>query len=170
MFIIYDTREKKPLSFENLTNVHESFEGTRRATLSVGDYACQFKDGRMCCDLRDERGNAVCHHFERKSIPDLFGTLTSRRKRRQFKAEIERAHSANVGLILAVEGTFSRVLKGHARSRAEGIVVARQIITLWLKYGLIPMLCKDREEMARQIIEYYASLGRLYYVRKRKVR
>lgn len=119
-----------------------------RTKLDVGDYCCQFEDGYIA---------PIC--FERKSIPDLFSTLTQGRER--FKKEIDRAKAKDIKLILIVEGSFTKVMNGIPQSMMDGLTIIRQMMTLWIKYGLMPVFCKDREEMSRFILEYYFSIGRI---------
>ena len=141
-----DSQEKKPLEFP-----FEFVSEVERRHLNVGDYGCQFEDGYE-----------VPVYFERKSIPDLFGTFTNGKKVKnfdRFKKEIARAKKANVVLHLIIEGTFTKVKKGITRSKRKGISIIRQANTVWLKYGLIPIYCKDRAEMAEYIYEYYRNIG-----------
>ena len=162
MFIIIDTQEQKPLEFKK----DGVIEGTETAKLDVGDYAARYSDGRTCCELA--RGNSEMHaHWERKSIADLFGTLTQKERRRRFKEEVARAHQSGVLLILGIEGSISRVLKGHRYSRRAGIEIYRQLNSLWIKYAIQPRYCRTRVGLAWQIGEYYAALGRLYYKKKK---
>lgn len=111
----------------------------------------EFKDGSLCPI-----------YFERKSLADLFGTLTSGHKR--FKAELQLAKKMGFQLILAIEGTLTDVLTGPKYSSVSGIVIIRQIMTLWLKYGLTPIFFSSREEMARTIKEFYFSYGRNFKI------
>ena len=67
MTIIIDNREQKPLEFS---------VPTKRGTLAVGDYRAEFSDGSVSQVV-----------FERKSINDLYGTLSKGYSR--FKREIE---------------------------------------------------------------------------------
>lgn len=151
MRILVDTREQTPLSFVK----DDVLIGTQAATLKVGDYVAEFKDGSLCPII-----------FERKSISDLFGTLTSGYKR--FRAELLRARELNVKLILAIEGTISDVLKGSDYSSVDGVSVYRRIMTLWVKYDLMPMFFENREQMAAGINEFYQAFGRNYKLKETK--
>jgi len=102
--------------------------------------------------------------FERKSIPDLFGTMGKGYKR--FRREIDRALEMDVKLVILVEGGMSRVLKGHRHSQMAGISILRKMLTLWIKYGLDFHFLKDRDEMALFISEYFCSIGRMKGNRK----
>lgn len=87
---------------------------------------------------------------------DLFGTMGKGYKR--FKREIERAEKEGTTIILIVEGTVTKVLKGYKHSKLKGISVFRKLLTLWLKYDIVPVFCKDRKEMAVYIEEYFLSV------------
>ena len=143
MKVLIDNREQKPLTF-NYPFISEIV----KTTLTVGDYGIQFEDGYE---------PAV--YFERKSIADLFSTLTSGHKR--FKKEIERAKDNDIQLILVIEGTMSRVLNGSDYSTVKGIKILRVLITMWLRYGLSFMFFKGRDEMSKFIYEYFCGIGRI---------
>ena len=145
MIIIQDTREQHPLAWVSDDVLTEIIV----QTLPVGDYTARYTDGTLCPI-----------YFERKSISDLFGTMT--RDYARFKAEMARAKTMGVTLILAIEGSMTKVVKGHKYSRVPGKTIVRKLMTLWLKYGLVPMFFKNREEMAMGIREFYESYGRNY--------
>lgn len=69
--VLIDTREQRPLSFQNYKNWIAS---ERRATLETGDYTVEGFEHLIA--------------LERKSLPDLVGTLMHNRER--FFAECER--------------------------------------------------------------------------------
>jgi len=138
-----DTREQKPLEFS-----HPYITEIERLTCPVGDYMATYADGYTPPIA-----------FERKSISDLFGTLTHGHDR--FKREIARAKEFDIKLILIIEGSLSKVLKGVDESQVNGLTIVRQLMTMWIKHGLTPVFCKDREEMSTFITEYFCSIGRL---------
>jgi ERCC4-type nuclease len=142
MKIICDTREQQPLEF-----AHEFITEVKREKLLVGDYQAEFEDGYR---------PPIC--FERKGIGDLYGTLTSGYKR--FKKEILRAQENKITLIIIIECTFTKVLGGYSHSTIEGITIIRTLFTLWVKYGIKPVFCKDREEASHYITEFFCALGR----------
>lgn len=115
--------------------------------LLVGDYAAEYRDGTVCPV-----------YFERKSITDLFGTMTNGYKR--FKAEINRAKTAELQLILAIEGKYTDVFKGVDYSSFEGRSMIRKLMTLWQRYGLTPVFFESREAMADMIKEFYIAFGK----------
>lgn len=77
MVILVDTREQLP------------YWDTNRTTLNVGDYTTKKLHGIF--------------HIERKSMGDLYGTLTSGNTR--FKHELFRAAYAQIRMEVFVEGT-----------------------------------------------------------------
>lgn len=115
--------------------------------LLVGDYAAEYRDGSVCPV-----------YFERKSLGDLFGTMTTGYKR--FKAEMDRARTGEIKLVLAIEGTYSDVLAGSEYSQFNGRSMVRKLMTLWQKYGLTPLFFEDREAMADAIKEFYVAFGK----------
>lgn len=157
MHIICDSRECLPLKFN-----HPYVESVCTESLKVGDYGCRYSNGYV--------SNVF---FERKSLEDLFGTLGGVRKGKlkdgsvskeanieRFKREIERAKKSNSKLILIVECSLSRLLLGSEHSTIEPIKIFRTVLTLFIDYGLIPVFCNNRDEMALYIAEYYTAIGR----------
>lgn len=142
MIIICDSREQNPLEF-----CHEFITGVRIEKLPVGDYSVCFIDGT--------RPNVI---FERKSLGDLLGTLGNGYER--FKQEIIKSKELGIKLILIIECPFSKVLKGYEPSQIRGISIIKKLFTLWVRYDIVPVFCKDREEMSKYITEYYLALGR----------
>ena len=86
--IVVDSREQKPLPFRKSKLVTEVI--TRK--LDAGDYSIDGYDNKIA--------------IERKSIPDLYGTLGKGHKR--FQRELERAKDMKYFAIL-VDGTFTAV-------------------------------------------------------------
>jgi len=97
-------------------------------------------------------------YFERKSLSDLTGTLTSGMVR--FKKEIERAKEHNLTLILIIECSLTKAIEGTKYSKVDPISIIKTVFTLWVKYGIVPIFCKNRDEMALFISEYYSAIGR----------
>ena len=121
--------------------------------LDVGDYGAQYTDGSYCPVF-----------WERKNLSDLFSTLTSGYVR--FKKEIKRAKEAKVKLVLAIEGNVGDILNGVPHSRTEGITILRKLMTLWLRYDLMPVFFDSRVTMAATIREFFEAFGRSYKVTK----
>ena len=114
--------------------------------LYAGDYALKLD------------GVEVPLWFERKSLGDCFGTLTSGNER--FKKELARAKENNITLVLLIEGTMEDVFKGNKHSTVSGDTILKTIFTFWVKHDLYPVFCPNRRSMARFIEETYSSLAR----------
>src|SRR3990167_5970470 len=152
VLIIQDTREQAPLKFKKdsvLTDVVTE-------TLSVGDYAVRYTNGLSCPIV-----------FERKSLPDLYGTMTGGYPR--FKKELMRAKQAGIELVLIIEGSLTEVQAGVKYSKWDGDSMIKKLFTLLVRYGLYPVFCSDRLEMASFIKAFYEAWGRNMTV-KQKVR
>jgi hypothetical protein len=46
--------------------------------------------------------------------------------------------------------------------------IVRTLFSLYVRYGVIPVFCRDRDEMSVYIIEYYLALWRKRVGRKLK--
>jgi ERCC4-type nuclease len=123
--------------------------------LEVGDYGCI---------LKDEYEIPV--YFERKSISDLFSTLSSGYTR--FKKEIIRAKENKLLLVIIIEGSLSKIIKGIDECQRSGDEICQQLFTLLIRYQIPFVCCKDREEMARWITEFYLAYGREYINSKKE--
>jgi ERCC4-type nuclease len=141
MKILLDSREQLPLEFN-----HPFITSIEKIALPVGDYCCKYEQGYICPVI-----------FERKSIGDLYGTLSQGYER--FKREIEKAKLLDLTLILIIEGSLSKVLKGYEQSQRVPESIVKQIFTLFVKYNLTPVFAKNREEASRYITEFYLAVG-----------
>ena len=139
-----DTREQKPLAFS-----HPQITEVIRTKLDVGDYAVEFEDGH--------RPPVV---FERKSKGDLWGTLTAGYER--FKKELQRAEDSETMVIFILEGSYTKLHQKYRYSKRKPESIIKQIHTLHVKYGLQPVFCTTRDEMAKYITNFYVSLGEGY--------
>lgn len=149
MKILIDSREQRPLEFS-----HAYITGVVSKGLVCGDYMVMFKDGYV-----------MPLSFERKALGDLFSTLTSGYKR--FKKEIVRAREAKVKLVIVIEGSLNRILKGAPHSTVAGITILRKLITLWMRYGVEFHWFTTREEMALFIVETFCKGGREHVEKKK---
>ena len=151
MTIITDTRETKPLKFKE----DGMLEKVVRAKLDHCDYACQYTNG-----------DYAPFFFERKSIGDLYGTMTQGYHR--FKDEIKRCKADGHIMILAIEGTYTDVLAGFEHSRFSGASMAKKLMTLLLRYQVYPVFFSSRVEMAAYIRELFEAWGREVIVKQRR--
>jgi ERCC4-type nuclease len=147
MKILVDTREQAPLEFEVSGNI----SGVKQATLSFGDYGAEFEDG-----------TAIPIVFERKSMQDLFATLSNEDGIRRHKAKIERAKEAKTTLYLIVEGSLTDAYDGVRFTKVDPAGLVKRVFTFKVKYGLHPIFCTDREEMVRYMIETWEAFGRSF--------
>lgn len=145
MTIIQDSREQTPFKFIDI-NVEVK-------KLDVGDYSCVLSDGFV-----------VPVVFERKSVCDLYGTLSSGYDR--FKNEIIRSQDLGLRMILIIEGTLTKVSKGIKHSKRDPESLLAQTFTLFCKYGIIPVFCKDAEEAAKYITLFYQAYEKKYLINK----
>ena len=129
MIVRIDTREQDPLEFQ----IGQLVKSTEITTLPFADYWAE-EDGHI--------SNIV---FERKSLPDLFSTLTKGMVR--FKKELYRAKAAKSRLVIIVEGTESQCYQGVPYSRVHGIQILRTIATLWVKSGVETWFFSSRADM-----------------------
>ena len=136
--ILRDTSEQRPLEFHGF-NIR-----ARACNLDYGDYRMRFLDGEVSSTV-----------FERKSVPDLFGSLTKGHDR--FMREIKRAHEDSATLVIIVEGNLGKVAKGTRHSKVQGISIIRTLFSLWVRYGVVPVFAKDRREASEFIIQYYMA-------------
>ena len=153
MQILIDTREQKKLPFK-----HKYITKVKIEKLLCGDYGCEYKDGYRC-DI----------YFERKgSMSDLFNTMGKEYPR--FKKEIIRAKENGIKLILIIEGSLTKVLVGCERSYLDGFSIVKKLFTLWVRYGLYPVFCRNEEEMVRFITEFYLAIGRKHLEDKKSLK
>ena len=152
MVILVDSREQKPLEFD-----HPYITDIIATKLDIGDYAVRFKDGYI-----------PPFYFERKTLGDLFSSLTNDYER--FKKEIQRATESNYILIIVVEGSFKRILSGYAHSTVEGLTILRKLITLLIRYRVWHHFFNTREDMAHYIAEFYVGVGKEYVRRKKQLK
>jgi ERCC4-type nuclease len=148
MKIIIDTREQKPLEFN-----HKYITEIISKKLDVGDYACEYTDGFI-----------PPIYFERKSLEDLVGSLSKGYKR--FRKEIIRAKENNVLLVILIEASITKVLKGIEHSQRSGEEILQQLFTITVRHR-VPFFCfNNREEMSRFITEAYLAIGRDRMIKK----
>ena len=146
-----DTREQAGLDFP----AHPWLDAVERATLPVGDYQVRFKDGTI-----------PPVSFERKSLNDLFGTMTGGYRR--FKAEVRRARDLGTHLLVITEAPLGSVYHGTQHSAFPGPSLTQKLFTLMVRHRLPVVFCRNREEMARYILEYFLACGREYSLERRQ--
>ena len=147
MIVLQDTREKTPISFEKITCVSKVI--VRK--LDFGDYAAIYEPPNITPYMSNL-------YLERKSLNDLFGTLTSGMER--FKKEINRSKKVGADMIIAVEGTDKDVWNGIKHSRVKGATILKTLDTLWLKYHVPTIFCATRTLMASRMVNLWETYYR----------
>lgn len=142
MTILVDTREQLP------------YWSTNRKTLLVGDYTTEKLLGKF--------------HIERKSLMDLYGTLTSGNQR--FKAELFRAAYHRIEIVVFVEGSKDdfinkRFPKGDERKfSSDGL--ARLVATFEKKYYLRFYWHRSRSHSKKEVEKRLILEEKRYFGRK----
>lgn len=131
--LLQDSREQKPLKFKL---------ETIKTCLSVGDYSALFSESYQCPIS-----------FERKNCGDLFSTLSKGYSR--FKKEIERAKEKNITLIILIEGSKERILRGYSHSKRNGCSIVLQLETIRDRYRVDHIFFPSRIGMAKYIEEFF---------------
>lgn len=129
MTIIVDTREQTPYCWA----------GICRETLNVGDYTTRRLKGKF--------------HIERKSLQDLYGTVTKGNAR--FKAELFRAAWHRIAICIYVEGSREdfinkRFPQGDER-KFSSAGLDKLIKTFETKYHLQFHWCRNRADAQKQV-------------------
>lgn len=150
MIVKVDSREVLPLEFPCQGLVSR----VSTVGLPFGDYwaALQDKDGNEL--------NEIPIMFERKSIGDLFGTLTNNDNIRRHKEKIRKAEEMDCKLFLIIEGTLSDVEDGYSHSTVDPQALIKTVFTFMVKYGFMPIFCTDRKEMVRFMLHTWEAFGR----------
>ncbi|MCF6154476.1 MAG: hypothetical protein E3K36_04320 [Candidatus Brocadia sp.] len=120
MTILVDTREKKPLTFHHAR--------TKEASLQTGDYSLEHFADRIT--------------IERKSLPDLLGSLSGERKR--FMAEVQRMRAYEYAAII-IESSLADIYRGAWRNDISVASVVGSLQALSAKYGVHVLFACDRE-------------------------
>lgn len=127
MTIAIDTREQRPYTFEIVRNPVVEFD-TERKTLSTGDYAT---------------GRAV---IERKSLADLYGTVTHGRER--FIRELQRMSEFEFAAIV-IEAEWSAILKPNDHlqkpTQATPKSVMASLLAWTQRFGVHVFTCPGRD-------------------------
>ena len=130
--IIEDSREQNPLNLGDIRGVEVVRQG-----LKTGDYSLVGHEDEIC--------------FERKSVPDLVGTLIGDHSR--FLKEIERMKSFEEKYIL-VEHTAGTVYRYCERKGWENKfdIIIQSLLAYACHCGIRVRFCKNRDEMSAYIV------------------
>lgn len=140
--IIEDTREQTPLDFTGYRGVESV-----RSGLKTGDYSVQGYEDKIC--------------FERKSVPDLVGTLIGGHER--FLREMDRMKDYEDKYILVehTAGTVYRYCERHGVEYKFDTII-QSLLAYAYHYRVRVRFCKNREDMT----EYIVKKSREYVKRK----
>lgn len=127
--IVVDTREKKPYTFKGHI--------IKRRALESGDYSLLGYTKKII--------------IERKSLADLFGTITVKKNLIRFTKELERLRKIPYWFIL-VDASPTSISKGFRHSRANGFATLCFLFELIFKYNGRILFAKSRDE-ASMLIE-----------------
>lgn len=132
MIIACDTREQKPLPFATFRGVEEE-----RYKLDAGDYSI--------------KGYETAITFERKSIPDLVGTLIQGHDR--FLRELERMQNYDEKYLLIEHDptTLYDYCFRHGWQTKVNTIIS-SLLAYACHYHLRIRFCKDRRDMASYIV------------------
>lgn len=132
--ILVDTREQNPWKFTGRR------VRLRPMALKVGDYAVQGRQAMLV--------------LERKSVEDLFTTMTKGLAR--FARELERARQAGTRVAVIVEGDVHRVSMGSRWSYADPGRVVAELYRVCAGFGAAPYFCDGRlaaESLAWELLD-----------------
>jgi DNA excision repair protein ERCC-4 len=123
MILLVDSREQLP---------YWQCPKCCRIALNVGDYTTVNLLGKL--------------HVERKSMADLYGTITKGHAR--FRREILRASSAKINLVIVIEGSRKAFIGKEFSNRPLKVpsrTLDKILTTIETRYGLEIHWKKDRE-------------------------
>jgi hypothetical protein len=124
--IIVDSREQKPFDFKEHTILNSKLE--------YGDYS-----------LHPNNKLAI----ERKSLSDLYGTLSGGRER--FEREIQKAQKLEGYIVVVVESTLNNMIYQKQKfGKASGEFIAHNMRQLLRKYDNLQFVFCDGREEAKQ--------------------
>lgn len=133
--IIVDSREQKPFHFEEHTLIESKLE--------YGDYS-----------LHPNNKLAV----ERKSLSDLYGTLSGGKER--FEREIEKAKKLEGYIVVVVESTINNMMYQKQKfGKASGDFIAHNMRQLLRKYDNLQFVFCDSREDAKNKTLYILSMN-----------
>lgn len=130
--IIEDSREQNPLNLGDIRGVEVVRQG-----LKTGDYSLVGHEDEIC--------------FERKSVPDLVGTLVGGHER--FLREMDRMKNFQVKYILVehTAGTVYRYCERHGWEYKFDTIM-QSLLAYAYHYQVRVRFCKDRDDMTHYIV------------------
>lgn len=125
MIVVIDTREQLPWTFAGLSS--DPVE-VKTGTLRSGDYSVEGFEQRLA--------------IERKSLADLYGTLTSGRER--FVRELERLSDLDWAAVI-VEATWHDIVKPPFGTRANPKSIVGSILAFQQRYPVAWLTAGSRQ-------------------------
>lgn len=136
--IIRDSREKKGCGWRFKASAN--CDGMIIKKLDTGDYSLEgYEDLIM---------------IERKTIPDLWGSLGQWRER--FLKEMTRSLEFPARYLI-IEGTLSDINKGFRYSKLSSEYIIASLISLEVKYGIHVIFTNKRKDIARTYVRKLLS-------------
>jgi len=134
-----DTREQQAYDFSGCTSKHVAFD-IQLGTLETAGYAAT---------LHEDDGKVATAIIERKSMSDLFGTLTVGRSR--FVRELERMREYAFAAIV-IEGDFADIIDGPMRpeSRVRPASIIGSLVAFCVRYN-VPFLPAGNRRHAERL-------------------
>jgi len=142
--IIVDNREQIPLEFSSAVNVE-------RGTLQASDYSVK--------GLEDLIG------LERKTLPDLLGTITTGRER--FIKELRALRRFRFAALL-IECNWESILNKEYLAQVHPNAVIGSLLSFSIKYGVVPILASDHRiagELAERLLLNFVRIIEADYKR-----
>lgn len=133
--IIIDTREQKPYTFKGYKSV--------RKGLSAGDYSLSNKQALVL--------------IERKSLADLYGTLTRKSNFERFTKELEKLKFAKYPFLM-IEATPAQIRNGFEYSNANGGAVLDKLMRICCQYGIQIIFGGDRDLSERLVLSIFNAV------------
>lgn len=132
--IIRDTREKKGKGWEFRASAN--CDGMEIAKLDVGDYTIKGLEDILM--------------IERKTLPDLWGTLGNPKNYERFKREMKRAEK-HPYKFLVIEASLGDIDRGFWRSKVSANNIHAKLVSLQVKHNL-HVIFAGRQDRARQYV------------------
>mgnify|MGYP001575098059 FL=1 len=133
--IIIDTREQKPYTFKGYKVV--------RKVLKAGDYSMSNRQALVL--------------IERKSLADLYGTLTRKTNFERFIKELEKLKFAKYPFLM-LDCSPSHVHTGFSYSMANGGAVLDKLMRICCMYGVQVIFAGNREMSERLVLSIFNAV------------
>lgn len=133
--IIIDTREQKPYTFKGYKVV--------RKALKAGDYSLSNRQALVL--------------IERKSLPDLFGTLTRKGNFERFVKELEKLKFAKYAFLM-LDCSPAHVHTGFSYSNANGGAVLDKLLRICCQYNIQIIFGGDKCMSERLVLSIFNAV------------